>query len=198
MKNRFGVFIARMQPIHNAHLWIVEQMLKECDNVVIMLGSENKRDMLRNPFDISLRIHLLEESLQNKKDMERIQVYTLPDWSTEDDYENNWEWGRFLYYNIVSRIESKSFTIYYSDDPNIILDWFEDYLKKPERISFRFFERKKIFEGLSATKIRKAFETNDIEYIKKYCPAPVIENIDLLKKIWFTVKENPKSDFSMK
>ena len=102
MKNRFGVFIARMQPIHNAHLWIVEQMLKECDNVVIMLGSENKRDMLRNPFDISLRIHLLEESLQNKKDMERIQVYTLPDWSTEDDYENNWEWGRFLYYNIVS------------------------------------------------------------------------------------------------
>lgn len=36
IKNRFRVFIARMQPIHNAHLWIIEQMLKECENVVIV------------------------------------------------------------------------------------------------------------------------------------------------------------------
>lgn len=198
MKIKYGVFIARMQPTHNAHLWIVEQMFEECEKVIIMLGSENKREMLRNPFYISLRVRLLEESLKNKKDMERIEVYTLPDWSMENDIENNWEWGRFLYYNVVSRIESKSFTVYYSDDPAIILDWFEDYLKKPDRISFRFFERNQIFDGLSATKIRRAFETGDVGYIKKYCPAPVVENMELLKNIWFDVKKHPKSDFSMK
>lgn len=197
MRNKFGVFIARMQPLHNAHLWIVEQMLKECEQVIIMLGSENKRDMLRNPFDISLRKQLLEESLENREDMQRIQVYTLPDWSMETDYENNWEWGRFLYYNVVSRIESKSFTIYYSDDPNIILNWFEDYLQKLERISFRFFERQNLFDGLSATKIRKAFETDDMDYIRKYCPKAVVDRAGLLKDIWFRVKENPKEDFSM-
>lgn len=31
-----------------------------------MLGSENKKDMIRNPFDINLRIELLRESLKNK------------------------------------------------------------------------------------------------------------------------------------
>ena len=98
--------------------------------------------MLRNPFDISLRIHLLEESCKTKKDMERIQVYTLPDWSTEDDYENNWEWDDF-YITILCRIESKSFTIYYSDD-EYYFGLVQDYLKKPERISFGSLSEKDI------------------------------------------------------
>ena len=193
--NKYGVFLARMQPLHNAHLWIIEQMLTECDNVAIILGSENKREMLRNPFDIELRKTMLEESLKNRKDIKRIEVYTLPDWSMETD--NSYEWGRYLYYNIVSRIETKKFTIYYSDSPDIIYSWFEDYLLSEDRITVKLYERSKIFKGLSATKIRQAFEMDNIEYIKKYCPDAVVKRFNLLKNIWFKVKENPKEDFSM-
>lgn len=195
---KHGVFLARMQPLHNAHLWVVNQMLKTCEEVTIMLGSENKREMLRNPFCISLRSQILEEALDNKEDMDRIEIYTLPDWSMESDVENAWEWGRFLYYNIVSRIESKSFTMFYSDDPNIMLGWFEDYLQAPDRVSFKFFERQSVFDGLSSTKIRQAFEEDDIDYIRKYCPESVVSRYNYLKQIWFQVKEDPKLDFAMK
>ena len=53
--NKTGVFIARMQPIHNAHIWIIEKMLQECDNILIIIGSANKSGTLRNPFDVKFR-----------------------------------------------------------------------------------------------------------------------------------------------
>ena len=59
MAVKYGVFLARMQPVHNAHLWLVDKALKENDKVLIVLGSENKVDMLRNPYKISLRKKML-------------------------------------------------------------------------------------------------------------------------------------------
>lgn len=45
-----GVFLARMQPVHKAHLFMVTKACEECDEVCVILGSENKKDTLRNPF----------------------------------------------------------------------------------------------------------------------------------------------------
>ena len=58
-----GVFLARMQPLHNAHMCIIEKMCKECDKVVVMLGSSNKKDTLRNPFNIELRINNIKTAI---------------------------------------------------------------------------------------------------------------------------------------
>ena len=191
-------FLARMQPIHNAHLYIVKKMCLENDEVNIFLGSANKADMIRNPFNLNLREKLLKSAIEQELGIEfsnKIKVFELPDWTQEGDVINAKEWGLYLYYNIVSRINSKKFSIYYNDDPEIMLNWFEDSIK--ERINFVFSERSKIFEGLSATKIREAFSNNDIKYIKKYCPKSVVDNFVELKNIWDKVINNPKSDFSM-
>ena len=64
---KIGVFLARFQPIHNAHLYVIETALKECDHVAIMLGSSNKNNMPRNPFDFNLRYNLLMDSLKDNK-----------------------------------------------------------------------------------------------------------------------------------
>lgn len=63
MAVKYGVFLARMQPVHNAHLFLVGKALEESERVLIVLGSENKVDMLRNPYDISLREQMLRECL---------------------------------------------------------------------------------------------------------------------------------------
>ena len=63
---KVGVFLARMQPVHNAHLYLVRKALDENDKVLIVLGSENKVDMLRNPYDISLREEMLRECLADE------------------------------------------------------------------------------------------------------------------------------------
>ena len=192
---KVGVFLARMQPVHNAHLFLVHKALEENDKVLIVLGSENKVDMLRNPYDISLREEMLRECLTDE-DNKKLEIVTLPDWSMESDKGNDKTWGRYFYYNVVSRIFQKRFSIYYSDDPKILDDWFND-TEVREFITYRNFERSKLFEGLSSTKIRNAFINDDIDYIKEYCPESVQKRFDYLKKYYENVTLNPKDDFSM-
>lgn len=192
---KVGVFLARMQPVHNAHLFLVHKALEENDKVLIVLGSENKVDMLRNPYDISLREEMLRECLTDE-DNKKLEIVTLPDWSMESDKENDKTWGRYFYYNVVSRIFQKRFSLYYSDDPKILDDWFNDTEVK-EFITYRNFERSKLFEGLSSTKIRNAFINDDFDYIKEYCPESVQKRFDYLKKYYENVTLNPKDDFSM-
>lgn len=78
----------------------------------------------------------------------------------------------------------------------ILDDWFND-TEVREFITYRNFERSKLFEGLSSTKIRNAFINDDIDYIKEYCPESVQKRFDYLKKYYENVTLNPKDDFSM-
>ena len=179
---KIGVFIARFQPLHKAHMYVIEKALKECDKVVIMLGSSNKENMPRNPFNFRLRKELLSESLSNVHDMTKIQIYQFPDWSQENKVNDDIVWGHYLYYNIVSRINQKNFTLYYSDNPDIVKNWFDDEVK--DYISFCFLDRKKVFEGLSSTKSRQALLDCTPEakkYLYKVLPEAVFERCEELR-----------------
>lgn len=197
--SKVGVFIARFQPLHKAHLYVIKQALKECDKLVIMLGSSNKENIPRNPFNFRLRKELLSESLSNEHDMTKIQIFQFPDWSEENRVADNTVWGHYLYYNIVSRINQKNFTLYYSDGPEIVKSWFDDEVNK--YISFRFLDRQKVFDGLSSTKIRAAllnFSKEDKKYLYKVLPEAVFERVEELREIIVKVHNNPKKDFTMK
>jgi nicotinamide mononucleotide adenylyltransferase len=37
-KYKWGVFLARTQPLHNGHILIIEKMTNECENVLIING----------------------------------------------------------------------------------------------------------------------------------------------------------------
>lgn len=195
MAVKYGVFLARMQPVHNAHLFMVNKALEENDKVLIVLGSENKVDMLRNPYDITLREQMLRECF-NEEQNKKITIVTLPDWSMESDIDNAEIWGRYFYYNVVSRIGQKRFSIYYSDDPAILDSWFNN-TEIRQYITYRNFKRNNIFEGLSATKIRQAFVDNNEKYIREFCPKSVINRFDYLASYYKDVTNNPKEDFSM-
>lgn len=195
MTIKYGVFLARMQPVHNAHLLMINRALKECDKVLVVLGSENKADTLRNPYNIELRETMLRECF-TKEQNKKLNIATLPDWSTESDIDNVNIWGRYFYYNVVSRIGQKHFNLYYSDNVSILDSWFNETEVK-EYITYRLFDRDNIFEGLSASKIRQAFIDGNKEYIKKYCPKSVVNRFDYLADYYRRVKENPKEDFSM-
>lgn len=192
---KVGVFLARMQPIHNAHLYMVEKACEECDEVTVILGSENKRDTLRNPFTIKKRREMLLASLPVEY-REKISVYEIPDWSMESKVADYKIWGRYFYYNVVSRINQKKFFLYYSDGRKMLDNWFEN-TEVRKYITYRLFERSSLFEGLSATKIRNAFVNDDKEYIRKYCPDVVLEQFDYLKKYYLGVLNNPLDDYEM-
>ena len=50
-----GVILARLQPIHNGHLELIEQACDECDRVFVFIGSADKFNK-RNPLPINLRM----------------------------------------------------------------------------------------------------------------------------------------------
>lgn len=197
MSKKIGVFLSRMQPLHIGHLGIIEKALAENEKVIIIIGSKNKKETLRNPLDVILRRKILEEALEEKfkEEINRIIVTELPDWSMETDFCSNLEWGRYLYYNVVAISEQKTFSMYFSDKKEIIEAWFDEELRK--RINLRLFERQAMFEAVSSTKIREAFLKGDIEYIRKSTPNAVMKRYDEIKKILEKVQKSPKDDYRM-
>lgn len=192
---KYGVFLARFQPLHHGHLYMIEKALKENDRVLVVLGSENKNGMIRNPFSIELRKEWLYNSLSDKSYKDRCDVITLPDWSTETDDKQLSQWGHYLYYNIVANIGQKKFAIYYNDSIDIIKSWFDDEIK--DNIEIRHSERAAIFDTLSATKIRQAILDDNMKYLMDHLPLPVLKDLKFMKDVLSSIRENPKEDFSM-
>lgn len=195
--DKIGVFLGRLQPPHKGHLAVIEKALSECDKVVIIIGSSNKKDTLRNPFSFELRKTLLINSLKKSEDKKRIKIYGLPDWSQEDKTEDNSIWGHYLYYNMVSRAGQKNFTFYYCDEADVIKSWFDDEVKK--YIDFCVSDRT-FFEGISSTKIRNAlinFSKDDKLYLKKYLPKAVYSQVNKLRDHLLKVSKKPNADFTM-
>lgn len=183
MEEKIGVFLSRMQPLHIGHIGMIRKALAENDRVIILIGSSNKEGTVRNPMGVRIRRKIFDEALLeefSKNELERIIVKELPDWSSEDDFASNLEWGRYLYYNVVSVSGSRYFSMYFSDEPQIIQNWFQDDIIK-NRVELRIFERNNMFEAVSSTKIRNAFLNNDMDYIKKSVPNSVVKRFDEIK-----------------
>lgn len=199
MSKKIGVFLSRMQPLHLGHLGMIDKALSENDKVIILIGSSNKEKTIRNPLGLKIRREILEETLEHeygKNYEERLILKELPDWSTETDIDSNLEWGRYLYYNIVALSEQKNFTMYFSDEPEIIENWFQDE-KIRKRITLKTFERENMFEDVSSTKIRNAFLNNDKAYIEKSVPEAVLKRFEEIKKTLEKVYEEPVDDYKM-
>ncbi len=199
-KIKFGVFLARMQPLHEGHLYVVRKMLKAgCENVVIVLGSQNKKDMIRNPFSFRVREKWLKDTIREEfgaEEAQKIKCFCLPDWSTET--ENSQTWGNYFYFNVVSRIKSKRFTLFSTEDLDMLNSWFSkevrrymDICHEPRSASAH------ITYGLSATKIRQAFVQNNQAYIDRWCPRPVVRSYEMARKKYLQVLRKPREDYSM-
>lgn len=197
---KVGVFLARMQPMHNAHLWMIEKACEENDMVLIVLGSSNKQETLRNPFSHSERVTYLYRHISknfSEEDVSKIKVMELPDWGKENGVMELDKWGEYLYYNIVAKIRQKHFSIYYSDDLDFIKLWFKHSPFIQKRVSIIYVERQKVFNALSATKIRKAFENDDFDCIEQFCPEVIIKNYEGIRERYLEIFKNPKADYKM-
>lgn len=192
---KYGVILARFQPIHKAHIYMINKALSECDALLILVGSSNKSGSLRNPFNIETRFDMLDLALDDTIAKDRIAIDALPDWASESSTKTFCIWGHYLYYSIVSRIGTKRFTMYYSDEPEKILCWFDDEVISS--IDFCFSKRDDILEGVSSTKIREALElkrAEDIDYLQKLLPIKVFEKAEFLSGIWKKVLQEPKEE----
>jgi len=75
-----GLFIGRFQPFHYGHLHAIKMILKEVEEVVIVIGSSQMSHELDNPFTAGERIEMIQAALDAAGiDRARYLLIPIPD-----------------------------------------------------------------------------------------------------------------------
>ena len=86
-----GLMIGRFQPFHNGHLRLVHQILSECEELIIAVGSSQFNYTFTNPFTAGERICFIHNSLvESKIDLRRVYIVPIL------NLENNAIWVQHL------------------------------------------------------------------------------------------------------
>jgi nicotinamide-nucleotide adenylyltransferase len=147
MANR-GLYVGRFQPFHLGHLEAIKDVLKEAEELVIVIGSAQYSHHIYNPFTAGERLVMIRRALQEADiDPSRLWVVPVPD--------------VHLHMLWVSALEGYTprFNVVYSNEP-LTRRLFTEAGYKVK--SIRFFQRKlytstlireKMLQGESWTKL---------------------------------------------
>lgn len=87
MKYRRTLMMGRFQPFHNGHVALARQALKECDELIIVIGSAQFNFIDKDPFTAGERILMIHEALKEAGiDLGRCYIIPVP------NDENNARW----------------------------------------------------------------------------------------------------------
>lgn len=184
-KDNIGVFLARFQPFHKSHEYLIRESLKNSKKTYVFIGSADKSRTERNPLTYEERKKYLEDVFNEELENGILEIYPMKDKTNEND-SDTYGWGDYLYRQITTIIEDDMFSMYYSDDRSTILSWFRDDILM--NIKLKLYNREDILKGLSATKIRQALVEDDTEYLQKMLPKSVYNDIETLKQIILEIR----------
>lgn len=86
-----GLMTGRFQPFHNGHLALARQILEECDELVIAIGSAQFNFIDKDPFTAGERALMIHKALKEAK-IDLARCYVIP---VAND-ENNARWLAYL------------------------------------------------------------------------------------------------------
>jgi len=75
-----GLYVGRFQPFHLGHLNAIEDLLKEVDELVVVIGSAQYSHNVNNPFTAGERLVMVRRALEECGiDLERVWIVPVPD-----------------------------------------------------------------------------------------------------------------------
>ena len=75
-----GLYVGRFQPFHLGHLNAIKEVLKEVDELVIVIGSAQYSHNINNPFTAGERLVMVRQALEKCGiDYERVWLVPVPD-----------------------------------------------------------------------------------------------------------------------
>jgi nicotinamide-nucleotide adenylyltransferase len=75
-----GLYVGRFQPFHLGHTGAIKEVLKEVDEIVIVIGSAQYSHNINNPFTAGERLIMIRRALQEAKvAYSRVWVVPVPD-----------------------------------------------------------------------------------------------------------------------
>ena len=89
-KHKHGLTIMRAQPFHIGHAKLIDQMLQDCEQVTVILGSIQEQGTARNPLNYTTRKKMIQNIYRQKPEYERLKIIGL------FDINNPAEWGEYV------------------------------------------------------------------------------------------------------
>lgn len=89
-KYKHGLSIMRAQPFHIGHAKMIEKMLRECEQVTIVLGSIQEQGTERNPLNYTTRKKMIQNVYRNRPEYPRLKIIGL------FDINNPAEWAEYV------------------------------------------------------------------------------------------------------
>lgn len=178
---KVGVFIGRFQPFHHGHGQVVEKIANECDHTVIVVGSSNRHQSIKNPFSYRQREHLIRMWWGQYSGRKQSSLSIVP---APDNLYKDWTWKATVIQNVEHSVPSskyvdREFILYghHKDDSSYYLDLFPEWVYHPVTPKY----------DIDATNIRKTFFESGI--VSSYRCVPET-TADYLKSF----KHTPKYD----
>ena len=132
-----AVIIGRFQPLHNGHIALINQAVKDNDNVLVLVGSCNKERDFNNPFTVDQRIQMLANVYEGDG-FDAPMVRGLKDKPSDD------EWVQEVVANVNQVEEDPSKVILYTSEKD------SDFYSE----NFIYNTCVKDSDGINATDIR--------------------------------------------
>jgi len=88
---RRGLMLGRFQPFHKGHLALTKQILSECDELLILIGSAQFNFIDKDPFSAGERVLMIHEALK-EAGVDLSRCYIIP---VAND-ENNARWLAYI------------------------------------------------------------------------------------------------------
>ena len=180
-KYGLGMICGRFSHIHNGHKILTEKGLELCDKVLILVGSAQERNTLRNPFSVEYRIKLIKKVYNN----DNLIIEQLDDMTNE--YNISYAWGEYVI-NHTKKYAGRFADLILTGDDDLRKGWFsKKQLKNTEEL---IIDRKLL--NISATELRGYIAINDKEEWKKYVPKEIYNDFDEIRKRLLEVDDYKK------
>lgn len=186
MVKKYGYIIGRFAPLTLGHERLINIALEKVDKLLIFVGSADKSGTYRNPFDIKLRIDLIEKVYKEEIESGKIVLKPLDDLTNEEDYLNK-NWGKYLLDNVSKFLLEKPYYFIYGEEPTR-----EDWFTKEELKNIRKVIVSRNKEDISATKVRKYIADGNQESFKKYTNKKIHSYYKILREEILKINEYKK------
>lgn len=168
-KYSLGLYLGRFQPLHIGHTSIIDQMLEECESIVIAVGSAQERGTERNPLGFFFRRRLIREVYWGR--LHRIKVLPVFD---RINYSDDSSWGEYLLKTFNSHYNSYPDVIYEGDEL-VNTHWYDDCDIPVVRVP-------RYCLPISGTDLRKAIKADHKDFVLQYMPTQTHKFYDELRK----------------
>jgi bifunctional NMN adenylyltransferase/nudix hydrolase len=172
MKKKIGVFIGRLQPVHNAHLAAIKLALSEVDHLIIVLGSDCTAKTIKNPWTSVERRRMLNACISDDVMRKNVTVIWAKDYLYND---NMWLTALQCALSTVTVTTKNDSRTYDLDDCDVTL-----YGHDKDRSTFYLhlfpkwnFKETGDLGNVSATMVRECYFRKDLLTLKRLVPAPV-------------------------